>query len=87
MSKERYQVTIDSPDKGLKTITVDAPDFDVNNAEISLLDLRELVDLLKKLHDDPLILVRTPQITSPQLETLFEAGAKAHRILPSEDKE
>jgi len=85
VSKETIQVTFTPGKEAPKLIDISAFNFD--GSKKSLNNLTERIHQLKKDFPDSLIQVRTPIITGPQIESLFEAGAIAHRILLSEDKE
>lgn len=79
MGKERIVETITLGETGLELITITA-----NNPDSP--ELKKLIQNLRENNPDSLILVRTPEITGPQVEALFKTGANAHRNLLPKDK-
>ena len=85
MSKERYLITITATEEKDRLITVEAPDFQPDQL-VACQTLLYFIRYLRNYYPEPLIQVRTPKITGPQLENLFDAGANAFTLLTKTEK-
>jgi hypothetical protein len=79
VNKERYLIIIDEEEKS-KLVSIEAPNYQIDQP-VALQTLQELIKYLRMCYTEPLIQVRTLKMTGPQLETLFDTGAKSFSLL------